>query len=37
MKDDTGGIVIEEYVGYKPRMYSSLVDVTSEQKQKQRM
>ena len=26
MKDETGGVVIEEFVGLKPKMYSILVD-----------
>ena len=30
MKDETAGIVIEEFVGLKPNMYSYLVDDNSE-------
>ena len=30
MKDETGGVVIEEFVGWKPKMYSFLVDDNSE-------
>ena len=26
MKDETGGVAIEEFVGLKPKMYSFLVD-----------
>ena len=26
MKDETGGVVIEEFVGLNPKMYSFLVD-----------
>ena len=26
MKDETGGIAIEEFIGLKPKMYSFLVD-----------
>ena len=26
MKDETGGLAIEEYLGLKPTMYSFLVD-----------
>ena len=30
MKDETGGVAIEEFVGLKPKMYSFLVDDNSE-------
>ena len=26
MKDETGGVAIEEFVGLKPKMYSFLID-----------
>ena len=32
MKDETGGVVIEEFVGLKAKMYSFLVDDNSEHK-----
>ena len=32
MKDETGGIAIEEFVGLKPNMYSFMVDDNSEHK-----
>ena len=32
MKDETGGVAIEEFVGLKPKMYSYFVDNTSEHK-----
>ena len=32
MKDETGGVAIEEFVGLKPKMYSYLVDDNSEHK-----
>ena len=32
MKDETAGVVIEEFVGLKPKMYSYLVDDNSEHK-----
>ena len=32
MKDETAGVAIEEFVGLKPKMYSSLVDDNSEHK-----
>ena len=32
MKDETGGVAIEEFVGLKPKMYSFLVDDNSEHK-----
>ena len=32
MKDETGGVAIEEYVGLKPKMYSFLVDNIKKQK-----
>ena len=32
MKDETGGVVIEEFVELKPKMYSFLVDDNSELK-----
>ena len=32
MKDETAGIVIEEFVGLKPKMYSYLVNDNSEHK-----
>ena len=32
MKDETAGVAIEVFVGLKPKMYSYLVNGTSEQK-----
>ena len=32
MKDETGGVAIEEFVGLKAKMYSFLVDDNSEHK-----
>ena len=32
MKDETGGLAIEEVVGLNPKMYSFLVDGSSEHK-----
>ena len=32
MKDETGGVAIEEYVGLKPKMYSLLIDNIKTQK-----
>ena len=32
MKDETGGVAIEEYVGLKPKMYSFLVGNIKKQK-----
>ena len=32
MKDEAAGVVIEEIVGLKPKMYSYLVDDNSEHK-----
>ena len=32
MKDETAGVVIEEFVGLKPKMYSDLVDDNSQHK-----
>ena len=32
MKDETGGVTSEEFVGLKPKMYSFLVDDNSEHK-----
>ena len=32
MKDETGGVANEEFVGLKPNSYSFLVDVSSEYK-----
>ena len=32
MKDETGNVAIEEFVGLKPNMYSFLVDNNSEHK-----
>ena len=32
MKDETGGVTIKEFVGLKPKMYSFLVDDSSEHK-----
>ena len=32
MKDETGGVAIEEFVGLKPNMYSYLVKNNSEHK-----
>ena len=34
IKDITGGLAIEEFVGLKPRMYSFLVDNSQNKKQK---
>ena len=34
MKDETGGVVIEEFVGFKPKMYSFFVDDTEHKKGK---
>ena len=36
MKDETAGIVIEEFVGLKPKMYSYLVSDNSEHKKSKR-
>ena len=33
MKDETGGIAIEEFIGLKPKMYSFLVDKLYIEKQ----
>ena len=32
MKDETAGVAIKEFVGLKPKMYSFLVDDSSEHK-----
>ena len=32
MKDETGGVAIEEFFGLKPKIYSLLVDDNSEHK-----
>ena len=32
MKDETAGVAIEKYGGFKPKMYSYLVDYNSEDK-----
>ena len=32
MKDETGGVAIEEFFGLKPKIYSFLVDDNSEHK-----
>ena len=32
MKDETGGVAIEEFVGLKPKMYSFLVDNSEHKK-----
>ena len=32
MKDETAGVVIEEFVGLKPKMYSNLVNDNCEHK-----
>ena len=32
MKDETGGVAIEEFVGLKPKMYSFLVDNSHHKK-----
>ena len=32
MKDETWGVAIEEFVGLKPKIYSFLVDDSSEHK-----
>ena len=34
MKDETGGVAIEEFVGLKPKMYSFLVDNSEHKKAK---
>ena len=34
MKDETGGVVIEEFVGWQPKMYSVLVDHNELKKSK---
>ena len=34
MKDETGGVAIEEFVGLKPKMYSFLVDKNEHKKAK---
>ena len=34
MKDETGGLAIEEYLGLKPTMYSFLVDNSKYKKTK---
>ena len=34
MKDETGGIVVEGFVGLKPKMYSLLVDNNERKKAK---
>ena len=34
MKDETRGVVIEEFVGLKPSMYSFLVDSNEHKKRK---
>ena len=34
MKDEIGGVAIEEFVGLKPKMYSFLIDNSEHKKQK---
>ena len=34
MRDETGGVAIEEFVGLKPKKYSSLVDNNEHKKAK---
>ena len=34
MKDETGGVVIQKYAGFKPKMYSFLVDNNKHRKAK---
>ena len=34
MKDETGGVVIEEFIGLKPKMYSLLADDNEHEKAK---
>ena len=34
MKDETGGVVIEEFIGLKPKMYSLLADNNEHEKAK---
>ena len=34
MKDETGGVAIEEFVGLKPKLYSFLVDNNENKKEK---
>ena len=36
MKDETAGVAIKEFVGLKPKMYSFLVDDSSEHKESKR-
>ena len=33
MKDEIGGVAIEEFVGLKPKMYSFLIDNSEHKKQ----
>ena len=35
MRDEIGGVDIEKFIGLKPKMYSLLVDDSSEHKKKQ--
>ena len=32
MKDETGGVAIEEFIGLKPKMYSFFIDDNSKHK-----
>ena len=34
MKEETGGVAIEEFIGLKPKMYSLLVDNSEHKKAK---
>ena len=34
MKDETGGVAVGEFVGFKPKMYSFLVDNNEHKKTK---
>ena len=34
MKDETGGVVIQKFAGFKPKMYSFLVDNKKNRKAK---
>ena len=36
MKDETGGVAIEEFIGLKPEMYSFLIENNENKKSKRR-
>ena len=36
MKDETGGVAIEEFIGLKPEMYSFLIENNKHKKSKRR-